>query len=118
MRMDKLTNQLQNALADAQSLAVGRDHQFIEPAHLLKALLDTQGGSARPLLQKAGASVAQVAALAEAELTKLPTVSGGSGDVHISQETSRLLNRADKLAQARNDAYLSSELVLLAMLDK
>lgn len=118
MRMDKLTNQLQHALADAQSLAVGRDHQFIEPAHLLKALLDAQGGSTRPLLQKAGANVAQVTAAAEAEMTKLPTVSGGSGDVHISQETSRLLNRADKLAQQRNDAYLSSELVLLAMLDK
>jgi ATP-dependent Clp protease ATP-binding subunit ClpB len=116
--MDKLTNQLQHALADAQSLAVGRDHQFIEPAHLLKALLDAQGGSTRPLLQKAGANVAQVTAAAEAEMTKLPTVSGGSGDVHISQETSRLLNRADKLAQQRNDAYLSSELVLLAMLDK
>ncbi len=118
MRMDKLTNQLQHALADAQSLAVGRDHQFIEPVHLLKALLDAQGGSTRPLLQKAGANVAQVMAAAEAEMTKLPTVSGGSGDVHISQESSRLLNRADKLAQERKDAYLSSELVLLAMLDK
>jgi len=118
MRMDKLTNQLQHALADAQSLAVGRDHQFIEPAHVLKALLDAQGGTARPLLQKVGANAAHVMALAEAEINKFPTVSGGSGDVHISQETSRLLNRADKLAQERKDAYLSSELVLLAMLDK
>ena len=117
MRMDKLTNQLQNALADAQSLAVGRDHQFIEPAHVLKALLEQQGGSARPLLQKAGAQLAQLSGAVETAVSQLPTVSGAAGDVHISQDTSRLLNRADKLAQDRKDAYLSSELVLLAMMD-
>ena len=118
MRMDKLTNQLQNALADAQSLAVGRDHQFIEPAHLLKALLEQQGGSTRPLLQKAGANLAQLSGAVETAVSHLPTVTGSAGDVHISQETSRVLNRADKISQERKDAYLSSELVLLSLLDK
>lgn len=117
MRMDKLTNQLQNALADAQSLAVGRDNQYIEPAHVLKALLEQQGGSSRPLLQKAGANLSALTAATDAAVNQLPTVNGASGDVHISQDCSRLLNRADKQAQERKDAYLSSELVLLAMLD-
>ena len=117
MRMDKLTNPLQNALADAQSLAVGKDHQFIEPVHILKALLEQGGGSTRPLLQKAGANLGGLASAVEEAISRLPTVSGTAGDVQISQDASRLLNRADKAAQTRNDAYLSSELVLLAMLD-
>ena len=117
MRMDKLTNPLQNVLADAQSLAVGRDQQFIEPIHILKALLDQSGGSAAPLLQKAGADRSQLAGDVNEGLSLLPKVKGGHGDVHLSQESSRLLNRADKLAQTRHDAYLSSELVLLAMAD-
>jgi ATP-dependent Clp protease ATP-binding subunit ClpB len=117
MRMDKLTNQLQSALADAQSLAVGRDHQFIEPTHVLQALLEQQGGSTRPLLQKAGANLGRLSGAVENAVAQLPSVQGASGDVHISQETSRLLNRADKLSQDRKDAYLSTELVLLAMLD-
>jgi ATP-dependent Clp protease ATP-binding subunit ClpB len=115
--MDKLTNPLQNVLADAQSLAVGRDQQFIEPIHILKALLDQSGGSASPLLQKAGANTVQLTEAVSAALLQLPTVNGGSGDVHLSQDSSRLLNRADKLAQKRNDSYLSSELVLLALAD-
>lgn len=118
MRMDKLTNQLQSALGDAQSLAVGRDHQFIEPAHVLKALLDQEGGSTRPLLQKAGANLVTLMREVEAEIEKLPSVSGAAGDVHISQDTNRLLNRADKLAQTRKDAYLATEMVLLALADK
>ncbi len=117
MRMDKLTNPLQNALADAQSLAVGRDQQFIEPIHILKALLDQPGGSARPLLQKAGANSVSLLSQVDATLDQLPRVSGGAGDVHLSQEAGRVLNRADKAAQQRSDAYLSSELVLLAMTD-
>ena len=117
MRMDKLTNPLQNALADAQSLAVGRDQQFIEPVHILRALLDQSGGSARPLLQKAGANMGSLSALVDKALEQLPQVSGAAGDVHLSQDSSRLLNRADKAAQQRNDAYLSTELVLLAMTD-
>ncbi len=117
MRMDKLTNSLQNVLSDAQSLAVGRDQQFIEPVHILKALLDQSGGSAVPLLQKAGANGPQLASAVTDALLSLPTVNGGQGDVHLSQDSSRLLNRADKLAQGRKDSYLSCELVLLAMVD-
>jgi len=118
MRMDKLTNQLQSALADAQSLAVGRDHQFIEPAHIFRALLDQSGSVARPLLQKAGADMGSLSAAIDRALAQLPSVTGSAGDVHISQDSSRLLNRADKLSQERKDTYLSSELVLLAMMDK
>ncbi|TCO74852.1 ATP-dependent chaperone ClpB [Chromatocurvus halotolerans] len=117
MRMDKLTNQLQNALADAQSLALGKDHNFIEPAHLLSALLTQQGGSARPLLQKAGADTTALGAAVAGAIAALPTVSGSGGDIHISNELSRILNMTDKLAQQTGDAYVSSELVLRAMLE-
>ncbi len=116
MRMDKLTNPLQLALADAQSLAVGRDHNFIEPVHLLTALLQQQGGVARPLLSKAGVNVAALETAAEQALESLPRVTGGAGDVHLSTDAGRVLNQADKLSQQRGDAYISSELVLLAML--
>src|SRR5210317_2023344 len=118
MRMDKLTHQLQQVLADAQSLAVGRDHQFIEPVHVLSAMVLQQGGSVRPLLQQCKVDLAQLGTAVTDAIDSLPTVNGSTGDVHISQETSRLLNRADKQAQDRKDSYLSSELVLLAMLDK
>ena len=118
MRMDKLTNQLQSALADAQSLAVGRDHQTIEPTHVLKALLEQQGGATRPLLQKAGATLGTLTQAVDAAFEHLPTIGNPAGDVHLSQDCIRLFNRVDKLAQERKDAYLSSELVLLAMLDK
>lgn len=117
MRMDKLTNQLQSALADAQSLAVGKDHNFIEPVHLLGALLEQQNGSARPLLQKAGADVNTLRAEAQGAIDALPTVSGTGGDVHVSQDLGRILNVTDKLAQQGGDTYISSELVLLAMLE-
>ena len=117
MRMDKLTNQLQSALADAQSLALGKDHNFIEPAHLLAALLEQQGGSVRPLLQKAGADIAGLGTAVAAAVDALPTVSGSSGDISISNDLGRVLNVTDKLAQQSGDAYISSELVLLAMLE-
>jgi len=115
--MDKLTNQLQNALADAQSLALGKDHNFIEPVHLLSALLTQQGGSARPLLQKAGADTTALATAVSGAISALPTVSGTGGDVHISSELGRILNLGDKLAQQTGDTYISSELVLRAMLE-
>ena len=118
MRMDKLTNQLQQVLADAQSQAVGRDHAFIEPVHVLSAMLSQHAGSIRPLLQQCKADLQLLTSVVQDSLESQPTVSGSAGDVHISQDTSRLLNRADKLAQERKDTYLSSELVLLAMLDK
>ncbi|TGD71574.1 ATP-dependent chaperone ClpB [Mangrovimicrobium sediminis] len=116
MRMDKLTNQLQTALADAQSLALGKDHNFIEPVHLLAALLEQSGGSARPLLQKAGGDIARLRGEVQAAVEALPRVSGTGGDVHISQDLMRVLNLTDKLAQQGGDSYISSELVLLAML--
>ncbi|MDE0952492.1 MAG: ATP-dependent chaperone ClpB [Halioglobus sp.] len=117
MRMDKLTNQLQAALADAQSLALGKDHNFIEPVHLLSALLEQPGGACRPLLQKAGADIAGLAAQVSTAVKALPTVSGTGGDVHMSNDLGRILNVTDKLAQQGGDTYISSELVLLAMLE-
>jgi ATP-dependent Clp protease ATP-binding subunit ClpB len=117
MRNDKLTSRFQNALADAQSLAVGRDNQMIEPAHLLSALLDQQGGSLRPLFAKAGANAPKLKADLAALLDRLPKVEGTHGEVHVSQELSRLLNVTDKLAQQRGDQYISSELFALAALE-
>ncbi len=117
MRMDKLTNQLQLALADAQSLALGMDHNFIEPAHLLSALLEQKGGSARPLLQKAGANLPGLVTGVKSALEALPKVTGTGGDVHLSNDLGRILNVADKLAQQGGDTYISSELVLLALLE-
>ncbi len=117
MRMDKLTNQLQGAIADAQSLAVGKDHSVIEPVHLIKALVDQRGGSTRPLLQKAGANLASLTSELTKQFEQLPTVANATGDVHMSNELARLLNTSDKLAQKRNDAYISSEMVLLGALE-
>lgn len=117
MRMDRLTSKFQMALADAQSLAVGRDHQFIEPAHLLTALLDQEGGTVRHLLAQADVNVNQLrSALGEA-LDRLPSVQGSEGDVHLSNDLGRLLNQTDKLAQQRKDQYISSELFVLAAVE-
>ena len=118
MRMDKLTNPLQQALSDAQSLAVGRDHSMIEPAHLLSALLNQSGGTITPILQKAGANVATLQSGVDKALSGLATLAENTGDVQGSQALGRLLNRADKLAQVRSDAYISSDVVLLAMAEK
>jgi ATP-dependent Clp protease ATP-binding subunit ClpB len=117
MRMDKLTNQLQTALADAQSLALGKDHNFIEPVHLLSALLEQRGGACKPLLQKAGADIAGLTQRTKAAIEALPTVSGTGGDIHMSNDLGKILNVTDKLAQQSGDTYISSELVLLAMLE-
>ncbi|MEO0951362.1 MAG: ATP-dependent chaperone ClpB [Pseudomonadota bacterium] len=114
MRMDKLTSKLQMALADAQSLAVGRDHQFIEPVHLMLALLDQQGGTVRGLLTKAGGNVNQLRSSLGDALDRLPQVQGAAGDVHLGNELGKLLNVTDKLAQERKDQFISSELFALA----
>ena len=114
MRQDKLTTRFQQALAEAQSLALGRDHQIIEPAHVLLAMLDQQGGGTRPVLQKAGGNVARLRADLLAALDKLPKVEGRAGEVHVSNDLQRLLNVTDKLAQQRGDQYISSENFLLA----
>jgi ATP-dependent Clp protease ATP-binding subunit ClpB len=117
MRMDKLTSKFQMALADAQSLAVGQDHQFIEPAHVMIALLDQQGGSVRSLLVKSGVNVNLLRSQLGVLVDKLPRVEGAGGDVHIGQDLGKLFNLTDKLAQQRDDQYISSELFVLAAMD-
>jgi ATP-dependent Clp protease ATP-binding subunit ClpB len=117
MRMDKLTSRFQQALSDAQSLAVGRDHNLIEPAHLLLALLDQQGGGTRPLLAQAGVNVADLRLRLAEALDTLPKVSGQAGNVQVGNDLLRLLNVTDKLAQQRGDAFIASELLLLAAID-
>ncbi len=118
MRTDKLTSKFQLALQDAQSLALGKDHQFIEPVHLMIALLDQEGGSTRGLLTQAGVNTNLLRSQLGDALDRMPSVSGGdAGDVHISNDLSRLLNVTDKLAQKRNDQYISSELFVLAALE-
>ena len=117
MRPDKLTSKFQLALAEAQSLAVGQDHQFIEPAHVMVALLDQQGGTVRGLLTKAGVNVNLLRSQLGVLVDKLPQVEGAGGEVHIGQELAKLFNLTDKLAQKRDDQYVSSELFVLAALD-
>jgi ATP-dependent Clp protease ATP-binding subunit ClpB len=112
--MDKLTTKFQQALADAQSLAVGRDNQYIEPVHLMGALLDQQGGTARPLLEKAGAQVLKLRSDLAGALDRLPKVEGSGGEVLLSNDLNKLLNVTDKLAQQRGDQFISSELFVLA----
>jgi ATP-dependent Clp protease ATP-binding subunit ClpB len=117
MRMDKLTSRFQQAIADAQSLAVGRDHNVIEPVHLLAALLDQQGGGTRPLLAQAGVNVPVLRERVGEALEKLPKVSGQAGSVGVGNDLARMLNLTDKLAQQRGDAFIASELFLLALLE-
>ncbi|MHA7881200.1 MAG: ATP-dependent chaperone ClpB [Saccharospirillum sp.] len=115
MRIDRLTSKLQVALSDAQSVALGKDHNFIEPAHLLMALVDQKGSSMAPLLQRAGARVNELKQGLATYLDSLPTISNHDGEVHMSNDLGRVMNLADKLAQKRNDQYIASELVVLAM---
>jgi ATP-dependent Clp protease ATP-binding subunit ClpB len=112
--MEKLTAKLQQGLGDAQSLAVGRDNQLLEPVHLLAALLDQQGGTVRPLLVKAGGNLPKLKTELSQALDRLPKVEGAPGDIHVSNDLGRLLNVADKLAQQRGDQFISSELYVLA----
>lgn len=118
MRMDKLTSKFQAALADAQSLALGKDHQFIEPVHLMLVLLDQEGGSIKPLLSQIGINAPVFRSELTKELARIATVAGSGGDVQISNGLGRLLNLTDKLAQKRNDQFISSELFLLAVLEE
>ena len=117
MRPDKFTAKLQEALADAQSLAVGRDHNYIEPLHLLSALMDQQQGSTPQLLAQAGADINVLRQRLSQALTDLPRVPNADGEIRISPDTGRIFNLTDKLAQQRGDQYIASELVLLAMVD-
>ena len=116
MRLDKFTNKFQLAISDAQSLALGRDHQYIEPVHLMTAILNQQGGSVRPLLDQANVNVnALRSALSEA-IERIPSVQGIGGDVQLSKDSGVLLNLCDKIAQQRKDEYITSEIFVLAAL--
>ncbi|HEB94447.1 MAG TPA: ATP-dependent chaperone ClpB [Gammaproteobacteria bacterium] len=117
MRMDKLTSKFQSALADAQSLAVGRDHPFIEPVHLMTAILDQEGSTVRHLLANSEVNINQLRASLGEALDRLPQVEGVAGEVHVSNDLGRLLNQTDKLAQKRKDQYISSELFALAAVE-
>ncbi len=117
MRPDKLTTKLQLALADAQSLAIGKDNQYIEPAHVARALLDQQGGTLRNLLANAGVNINKLSNDINKLIDSLPGVSGTAGDVHISRDLDRLLNLMDKAAQQRKDEFISSELFAIAVLE-
>ncbi|GGY26468.1 chaperone protein ClpB [Rhodanobacter panaciterrae] len=117
MRMDKLTSRFQQALADAQSLAVGRDNNMLEPAHVMAALLNQQGGSTGPLLTQAQVNVPALQQRVNDMLERLPKVSGQEGNIHAGNELTRLLNLTDKLAQQRGDQFIASELFVLAALD-
>jgi len=119
MRMDKLTSKLQLALADAQSLAVGKDHNQIAPVHLISALVNQKGGSIKPLLMQTGFDVQKVQKGLLSIVDDLPVVSDSDGDVNLSQELAKLLNIADKISQQNNDQFIYSDSVLLAaMQDK
>jgi len=118
MRLDKLTSKFQMALADAQSLAVGQDHQFVEPVHVMVALLDQQGGMVRGLLMKAGVNVNLLRSQLGNAVDRLARVEGAGGELHISNELTKVFNLTDKLAQERDDRYISSELFVLAAMDE
>ncbi|HET6433322.1 ATP-dependent chaperone ClpB [Dyella sp.] len=117
MRMDKLTSRFQQALADAQSLAVGRDNNMLEPVHVMVALLDQQGGSTAPLLTQAQVNVPALRQRVGEMLQRLPQVSGQEGNINVGNDLSRLLNLTDKLAQQRGDQFIASELFVLAALE-
>src|ERR1700704_4831504 len=117
MRIDKLTTKFQQALGDAQSVAVGQDNQFIEPLHLLAALLDQEDGGSASLLSRAGVNVPRLREAARQAILRLPQVEGHGGEVQISRELNGLLNLTDKEAQNRGDQFIASELFLLALAD-
>jgi len=117
MQADKLTSKFQQALAEAQSLALGRDHQFLEPVHVMTALLDQTGGTSRYLLDAAGVNVNQLRSRLGEALDQMAQIEGSGGEVHLSRDLDRLLNLTDKYAQQRNDDYISSELYVLAALE-
>ena len=119
MRMDKFTNKLQLAFADAQSLAVGKDHNQIVPVHLISSLVSQKGGSIKPLLMQTGFDIKKVQQGLNDLMADLPVVTDSDGDVNLSPELAKLLNVADKFSQQNNDQFISSENVLLAaMQDK
>jgi len=117
MRFDKLTTPFQSAIQDAQSLALGNDNSYIEPVHLLAALINQEGGSARPILQKAGARLPTLVSALQAAMNRLPKVEGTGGEIQPSKELVNLFNLTDKEASKRGDQFIASELFLLAAVD-
>ncbi len=117
MRTDKLTTRFQAALSDAQSLAVGRDNQFIEATHVLLAMLEQDSSTINQILASTGVRVEQLVTKLNESLDRLPQVQGHDGDVQLSNDLIRLLNQTDKLAQQKKDQFISSELFLLALID-
>lgn len=117
MRPDKFTSKLQEALGDAQSMAIGKDHNMLEPVHLLAALLEQRGGAVRPLLKQAGADLVTLARKLGEAIDRLPVVSSPDGEIRLSQDMARLFNLTDKLAQQRGDQFVASELIVLAMVN-
>lgn len=117
MRLERFTSKFQEAIATAQSLALGRDHQFIEPVHLLHALLNQDGGTARDLLQKIGVNLHDLRSKISQSIERLPKVEGSEGNLQLSSAMIQCLNLCDKLAQKRKDQFISSELFLLAACD-
>ena len=117
MRTDKLTTRFQQAIAEAQSLAAGASNPYIEPLHVLSALLVEEGGVAKSLLERAGANLARLREAVRSGLQRLPQVQGGSGELQVSRELTALFNLTDREAQKRGDQYISSELFLLALVD-
>jgi ATP-dependent Clp protease ATP-binding subunit ClpB len=117
MRFDRFTAKLQQALSDAQSIAVGRDHSSIETVHLLLALLQQKDGSVSPLLKQAGANLANLDKKLNEQLERVATLKNPTGEVQVGQDLQRVFNLTDKLAQQRQDQFIASELVLLAIMD-
>ncbi|MFT6329932.1 MAG: ATP-dependent Clp protease ATP-binding subunit ClpB, partial [Bermanella sp.] len=117
MRLDRFTSKFQVAISDAQSLALGRDHQYIEPVHLMMALLNQQGGSVRPLFDQAKVNVNSLRSSLSEAIERLPQLQGIGGDVQIGKDTIKLLNLSDKIAQKRKDDYITSEIFVLASME-
>ncbi|MEJ2114990.1 MAG: Clp protease N-terminal domain-containing protein, partial [Gammaproteobacteria bacterium] len=115
--MDKLTTTFQLALQEAQSMAIGRDHQFIEPVHLMTAMLVPKNGAVSALYRQAGANVNELDKQCQQMMERLPRVSGTSGEVHISNSLNNLVNISDKLAQQHGDEYIASEMYAVAALE-
>lgn len=116
MRLDRFTSKFQMAISDAQSIALGRDHQYIEPVHLMTALLNQQGGSVRPLFDTANVNVNSLRSSLSEAIERLPRVDGIGGDVQLSKDSVVLLNLSDKITQKRKDEFISSEMFVLAAL--
>ena len=113
MRIDKLTSKLQSALADAQSMSLGGDNNFIEPSHLLLTLVDQKGGSVRPLLSQTGFDITDLRSKLQTLVDDLPKLQNSTGEISVSSDLAKLLNQADKISQQKGDSFVSSETILL-----